>query len=371
MTLSERLKPVPPKKMLALDGGGIRGVITLEVLARVESMLRRERAGGDATFRLADYFDYIAGTSTGAIIAAGLSLGMSVAEISHFYHTGAHQMFSRAGYLQRFRFKYVDENLSELLKEVFGAQTLLGSDRLRTLLMMVMRNASTDSPWPVCNNPNAKFNDRNLTECNLEIPLWQLIRASTAAPTYFPPEMVRVGSQEFLFVDGGVTTYNNPAFQLFLMATLAPYRLQWPTGTDKLLLVSVGTGSTPALRANLQAKDMTLLYNVESLPSALIFAALNEQDFLCRVFGDCRVGPPLDMELGDMRGEKPLGSAKFFAYMRYNPELTREGLARLGVKGVRTEDVRALDSVDHIDELREIGQAIAESQLNAQDFAGF
>ena len=56
--------------------------------------------------------------------------------------------------------------------------------------MMVMRNHSTDSPWPVSNNPYAKYNDRSRDDCNLDLPLWQLVRASTAAPTYFPPEVV-------------------------------------------------------------------------------------------------------------------------------------------------------------------------------------
>ena len=60
----------------------------------------------------------------------------------------------------------------------------------------------------------AKYNDPALEDCNLNLPLWQLVRASTAAPTYFPPEVVTVGGQVFLFVDGGITTYNNPAFQL-------------------------------------------------------------------------------------------------------------------------------------------------------------
>jgi patatin-like phospholipase/acyl hydrolase len=63
-----------PKKLLALDDGGIRGVITLEVLQRIESMLAQQLGAGD-TFVLADYFDHIGGTSTGAVIAAGLAKG--------------------------------------------------------------------------------------------------------------------------------------------------------------------------------------------------------------------------------------------------------------------------------------------------------
>src|SRR5690606_30695174 len=100
------------------------------------------------------------------------------------------------------------------------------------------------------------------------------------APTYFPPEEVHVGTHRFVFVDGGVTTYNNPAFLLFLMATLEPYRLEWPTGADRMLLVSVGTGSSAKANADLQPSEMNLLYNAGSIPSALMYAALNEQDML-------------------------------------------------------------------------------------------
>ncbi len=56
------------------------------------------------------------------------------------------------------------------------------------------------------------------------------------------------GGKSFVFVDGGVTMFNNPAFQLFLMATLEPYRLGWATGEEQMLLVSIGTGTNP--RAN-------------------------------------------------------------------------------------------------------------------------
>ena len=63
---------------------------------------------------------------------------------------------------------------------------------------------------PVSNNPTAKYNALERTNCNLRIPLWQLVRGSTAAPTYFPPEVVKVGEDEFIFVDGGVTMYKQP-----------------------------------------------------------------------------------------------------------------------------------------------------------------
>ena len=372
MALLDKLKFAPQKKLLAIDGGGIRGVITLQVLARFESILREAKAEGKPNFRLADYFDYIGGTSTGAIIAAALAIGMSVAEISHFYDTGAREMFTRAGNLKRFRYMYVDEKLSALLRGVFGAETTLGSDKLKTLVMTILRNATTDSPWPLSNNPCAKYNDRSLPDCNLNLPLWQLIRASTAAPTYFPPERVRVGAQEFLSVDGGATTYNNPAFQLFLMATLDPFQLRWRTGEDKLLLVSVGTGIAPVERATLRPEDMTLLYNADRIPAALMFASSNEQDFLCRTFGNCLAGPLLDNEVGDMRGDRSFGQSKLFTYLRYNADLSEKGLLKsLGLSGIRPENVQCFDSVGHMAELKQIGRVVADTQVRVEHFSGF
>jgi len=310
MSFRDRVDAPGPHKLLALDGGGIRGMITLEFLAEIEDVLRR-RTGNRPDFVLADYFDYVAGTSTGAIIAACIALGMSVETITRFYQDNGKSMFDKAGLLRRFRYKYEDEKLGAKLREVIRTQTgaspgdaepTLGNDKLRTLLMMVMRNASTDSPWPVSNNPRAKYNAADRKDSNLELPLWELIRASTAAPVYFPPEVVKIGDKEFIFVDGGLTMYNNPAFILFLMATVAPYNLRWPAGENRLLVVSVGTGSNPKANENLDPDEMNLLFNAASVPSALMYAALNEQDMLCRVFGRCRAGAGLDREIGGLCG---------------------------------------------------------------------
>lgn len=373
-TFRDKLAPSSQKKLLACDGGGIRGILSLEVLAGIESMLRQKT--GDNNLVLADFFDYVAGTSTGAIIATCISRGMAIADIKKFYVDSGPAMFTRAGILKRFNNKFEDQKLAEKLREVLGTDAkgnpvTLGSDSLRTLLMMVMRNATTDSPWPISNNPGAKYNDCGLKDCNLNIPLWQLVRASTAAPTYFPPEMVQIGDNTFLFVDGGVTMYNNPAFQVFLMATVEPFNLNWPTGTDKMLIVSVGTGTSPQANANLQPDEMNLLYNASSIPSALMFAALNEQDFLCRVFGDCLSGDVLDLEVGDMIGKRGPAMPKLFTYMRYNAELTEKGLAKLGLPQIKPAYVQALDSVDHIAELSRVGQAVAKQQIKAEHFTKF
>lgn len=370
MTLSERITKPGPKKILTLDGGGIRGIMTVEVLAGIEETLRK-RLGKDDKFVLADYFDFFAGTSTGAIIAACLSLGMSSAQIRDFYVASGKEMFDKAFLLKRFRYKYEDEKLAGKLKEVFGAKTTLGSPKLKTLLMMVMRNATTDSPWPLSNNPGAKYNQPDRKDCNLNLPLWQLVRASTAAPVYFPPEVIDIKTHQFVFVDGGITTYNNPAFQAFLMATVEPYNLNWAAGQDKLLIVSVGTGTSPQANADLAPDDMNLIYNAGSIPSALMYAALNEQDFLCRTFGACLAGDPLDREVGDMIGKKGPVMPKLFTYLRYNAELSREGLDSLGLTNIKPENVQQLDSVEHIAELQRVGQAVVQKKVRPEHFAAF
>jgi hypothetical protein len=184
---------------------------------------------------------------------------------------------------------------------------------------------------------------------------------------------VKVGGKDFVFVDGGITTYNNPAFQAFLMATVKPYNLNWSTGEDQMLVVSVGTGTSPDANADLDPSDMNLIYNAGSIPSALMFAALNEQDFLCRVFGKCLAGDKLDNEVTAMIGVEGAGpiNPKLFTYLRYNAELTVKGLSDLGLPEINPKDVQKLDSVKHMKKLQLIGQKVVEKKMHSEHFAAF
>jgi patatin-like phospholipase/acyl hydrolase len=93
--------------------GGIRGVLSLQILGRIEELLIGESKRPD--YRLADYFDYVAGTSTGGILAAGIALGMTVAEILEFYVRNGAAMFEKASMLQRLRYEYNSEPLAQQL----------------------------------------------------------------------------------------------------------------------------------------------------------------------------------------------------------------------------------------------------------------
>lgn len=350
------------KRLLALDGGGIRGLITIEILAEVERQLRERLGRRDLV--LADCFDYLGGTSTGGIIATLLALGMPVEQIRAFYVANGPAMFTRSW--APWRSMYRDANLAQALQEIIGPDTTLGSERLRTLLLLVMRNADTDSPWPVSSNPAAKYNDRSLPDCNLDLPLWQLVRASAAAPVFFRPQPVRVGSREYAFVDGGMTTYNNPGFLLLLMATLAPYRLCWPTGRDQLLLVSIGTGMTASRGA-----PRNIATGLRAAATDTRTDTTVQQDLLCRAFGRCVAGDLIDTEVGDLRGPAPEGWPVLCTYVRYNAELSRAGLDALGLLDVDPAGVGRLDSVRHVPELQRVGRAVAERRVRLADYEAF
>ncbi|MBW2412672.1 MAG: patatin-like phospholipase family protein, partial [Deltaproteobacteria bacterium] len=139
-------------KILALDGGGIRGILTLEALAQMEEMLANATGGG-AEFRLCQFFDYVGGTSTGAIIAAGLARGMSARELLKFYEETGPAMFDKQFFLKRWNALYKSQPLEIELQKTFGQETTLKPDDLECLLLVVTRNRTTDSPWPISSNP--------------------------------------------------------------------------------------------------------------------------------------------------------------------------------------------------------------------------
>ncbi len=385
--LTSRYATNRPRKILALDGGGIRGVITLQILAEMEKQLR-EATGQGENFRLCDYFDYIGGTSTGAIIAAGLALGMSVDELLRFYLQEGSAMFDKAFLLHRWKSLYESGSLLEKLKSTFGETTTinLSEGKLKCLLLVVVMNRSTDSPWPVNNVPCAKYNDIKRADCNLHIPLYQLVRASTAAPVYFPPETLQWDPdnprKSFVFVDGGVTPYNNPAFLLYRLATQQSYGLHWETGENNLMVVSVGTGAAPT-----EGAYENLLNTAVALPNNLLYAVQVDQDINCRTVGRCSYAAPIDRELGDMIPRKlitkegckimdseriPLENdlGRHFLYIRYNADLSQQGIDAMGVYHVNAAHVRQMDSVKYLHELQEVGAAAAR-QVSLKHFGVF
>ena len=248
------VRPGEGKRILSLDGGGVRGLVTLGILQRIEETLAPRFPGKCEDFRLSHYFDLIVGTSTGAIIATALALGMRVNDIKILYEKMCPEIFSRRADTSWYEYVVPEGTISSIYdeKKIENALKDIAKDRqlqsaeLQTGLMLCAKRMDTGSPWILTNNPKAPYWIKGR---NNEYELWRLIRASTAAPLYFEPVTVVISPKDGVydgetgvFVDGAVAGLNNPSFQAFLAATLKPYGFHWPSGRDNVFMVSVGSG---------------------------------------------------------------------------------------------------------------------------------
>lgn len=362
------------KRILSLDGGGIRVFFTLEVLERVEALVRERLGNREAV--LADHFDLIAGTSTGAILGALLAWGLSIEQVKALYRELASKVFRphRNPVRRWWRNRYDADPLSRLLREFFVEEgpegprpATLGSPLLRTLFLAVLRNASTGSAWPLCSHPGLKFNARLHPECNLDIPLWRIVRASTAAPIFFAPERIWTGEFNFQFVDGGVTPYNNPALIAALMVTEPCFNIGWPAGEERLYVLSVGTGRTRVYYADVGELDV--LAAATKTFTALVEGTTQQQDFLCRIIGRCLYGPIIDSEVGELidaapgvEGRLPAQSRRF-TYVRYNTDFDSPEFVPVLRK--YSGDV-PMDRTSLIPALQTLGQSYAKSKVRPE-----
>ena len=233
-----------PKRILALDGGGVRGVVALAFLKEIEAKLT---AQAGRPVRLCDYFDLIGGTSTGAIIAAGLALGHGVDELQDFYRRLAPRVFRPPMVkLPGWKAIFDARALAGALEGVIGDRQL-DTDDLQTGLGITLKRLDTGSAWVLLNNPRSAFwetpADRSYIG-NRYYRLAQIVRASTAAPHYFDPQEIEIADGvQGLFVDGGLTPHNNPSLALFLSVFVPRLGIGWEVGPDKLTIVSVGAGT--------------------------------------------------------------------------------------------------------------------------------
>jgi predicted acylesterase/phospholipase RssA len=375
LTRDEHFTLPGPKRILALDGGGLKGIVTLGYLAKIEGLLKA-RHGGDNKFRLAHYFDLIAGTSTGAIIAAALSQGMTVAEVTEYYFTMGNEVFSRNWFRKGlFRARYDDEKLSKLLKEVFGADTSLGDESLLTGLLVMTKRLDTGSPWPLGNNPKGAYYGPSSDGGrigNADYPLWQVVRASTAAPAFFDPESLtitredtRKGAISGSFVDGGVSPFNNPALQAVMYSALDGYRVNWSTGSDKMLVVSVGTGKAdPEFAPSKIAAEGAIkaLLSLMDDCGALVETVMQWMSSGTKV-------SHIDRELGDLRDDL-VGTAPLFSYVRYNVSFSPENVERLK-PGLSKKQINSLSSMDETKNLmvwKDLGELASLEQVDEADF---
>lgn len=226
-------------RILSIDGGGIRGVIPGQILGTLEKKLGRP---------LGDCFHLIAGTSTGAILATGLARGMSSVDLLDFYFKDGSEIFNPAFFGSLGGPKYSPAPLEQILQKTFGDSKL--SDLTHDLIVptydIQSRGDVLFESWRArgIQEPDPRSSDFLLRE---------VLRATSAAPTYFPPALATAGNgRVYPCIDGGMYA-NSPA----LLALVAARRLM-PLA-KRFLIVSIGTGELSKPLPYADAKDWGLV----------------------------------------------------------------------------------------------------------------
>lgn len=370
-----RLSAPGPKRILALDGGGVRGMITLAILERIEALLAQATGRTDGSFRLAHYFDLIGGTSTGSIIATGLATGHSASELLAMYRDLSGRVFRRSMWrLGLFGPKFARGPLREALTGVLGDEAF-DSPSLLTGLAIVTKRADNGSVWVLTNNPRGRYynapEDDPQAFPNRKIKLVSAILASTAAPTYFQPEFFEIArGLRGGFVDGSASPHNNPSLLLLLVATLHGYNFNWPVGESNLLLTSVGTGVFRRRSTEAEMRGMLPAQLAVNALISMIDDSNRLNQALLQLLGTSPTARVVDAEMGDLTTDR-LTQHKLLHYLRYDAQLEIDWLDKvLGIQ-ISPDEIKRIQAMDNpsmMDRLIDIGRAIAERHVEAAHF---
>jgi len=363
-----------PKKILTLDGGGIRGILTLGMLKKIESILREK----NKALVLGDYYDLISGTSTGAIIASGLAIGKSVEEIIELYKSlgkeifgkgRKHKLFKRDWTTLRavFNENYNSEKLEKYLRETFQEITIGDSEKLKCGLAINCKRADTYSLWTITNHPDGKY-----YKANSNLKLSELCRASGAAPYYFKPKKMSLRKRngesfEATFIDGGVSLANNPAWQTFLVATVPSFGFNWKSGKDDIHILSLGTGNGLKKEDPKKLEELRAVSWAPKLSDLFMVDALEMNQINMDIFGLNR-GPKINVDsqfedLDTLNYIKP--EDKLFTFIRHNVVLTNDSLKKIGIEldDAQIESIKQLDYHENVDILLKIGEEYANNNI--------
>jgi uncharacterized protein len=358
------------KRILSLDGGGVRGMLSVGILEHLERAIEDMEG---RPIRLGEWFDLIGGTSTGSIIAALLALGYRVAEVRDLYERLAPLVFKRYWHLMGWQAKFDARNFKRECERVLGVRRLESEDLL-TGLCIVLKRLDTGSSWMLINNPRSAFwNDP--PPGNRRMLLANLVRASTAAPHFFDPEPIPIveNQEPGVFIDGGLTPHNNPALMLAMAALIPAIGLNWTPGADDLLVVSIGTGAfRPRLSPREAMKKSALVLALKSL-SAIISENQALVLTLMTYFGQSPVSWPINLEIGDLGPLKPPGGP-LFRFLRYDARLEQSWLEQeLGERFApdALDHLQRMDNPLNLATLLRVGRRAGELQVNADHLQGF
>ena len=304
------------KKILSIDGGGIRGIIPAMLLMAIEE--RTDRT-------VASLFDLMAGTSTGGIISLMLNLNggngapkYRAADVLDLYVQRGTDIFPRsfwqgvssaAGLTEE---KYPAEPLEAILKEYLGDALL---EEALTKVLVSSYEIETRSP----------FFFKSWREETKSVLMRQAARATSAAPTYFQPALMMVGDKKLALIDGGVFV-NNPA-----MSAYAEARRLFPDERD-LLVVSLGTGQLIRPIPYEEARDWGKVQWALPILNVVFDGVSSAVDYQLRqVLGDnfIRFQTTLDTANDDMDDASPANLAALQSEAKRIIESQADGIQKL------------------------------------------
>jgi len=353
------------RRVLSLDGGGVRGVVTLAFLEAIETKLKEKTGRGDS-FRLSDHFHLVGGTSTGAIIATGLATGRSVAELRALYLDIATSIFRRSWRrIPFFQTLYGSEGVREIVVSELG-DISLDDPSIRTYLAIVTKRIDTGSPWIISTLPGQPYwedaADGSYTG-NRRYKLANIVRASTAAPYFFAPESIPIaGSEAGQFIDGGVSPYNSPVIPVLMLATMKRYGLAWPFGVENLSMISIGTGQFK--KTVRQERVPAIKFAVDAI-QGLVDDCQDTGLMLMQWLSDQSMPWQINSDILDLEGDY-LGFGPAFSFQRFNIRLERDWLKEhsgVDITDAELSGLRRMDNTAGMHELYELASAAAKTQV--------
>jgi len=216
-------------KILSLDGGGVRGYLTIMILEKIEKHLNNN----DGTKKpLGEYFDLIAGTSTGAIIGGLLAIGKRAEEVRKLYENDIKEIFSddmrrkSSDILSKAKYDKSALRAKAVSEEYFGDKTF---ENVKTHLLVTTVDITTMTPRFY----KSAYNKKNIPRSDEKLA--DAILASASAPAYFPiEERLKYSSN---LIDGGIVA-NNPS----LVAMIDAFTFEKKPKHEDIILLSIGTG---------------------------------------------------------------------------------------------------------------------------------
>lgn len=379
-SIADRLDAAGPKRILAIDGGGVRGALAVGILSRLEAMLREKLDRPDLV--LADYFDLIGGTSTGAIIAAGLALGRSCETLEALYREMGLKIFGGTLRVPLLQARFDPRRLQRVLEAELGDATLETAP-WRTGFAAVAKRVDTGSPWVLTNCPASKYWQGDPEEIarepdpakrmvipNKDYRLARVVQASAAAPFFFdlvPVEVIR--GQPGIFFDGAISPHNNPSLQLAMTALIPAYGFGWAAGADNLFICSVGTGAARARRPQWVGRRLLSFWKAMT---ALISLTYDTSQLAIEVLEWLGTSPqpwPINSEIGDLAGVAP--TAPLWTFVRYDAPLEQAWFKRNLGQAPAERMLHAYSRIDgaaNIPALFGLGQEAGDKLIRPEHF---